>query len=193
MGGLGVGMQRHVGHRLSRGQCGVSGRQVIWVYPAWQRNLRGVSMVISGAWEAGNYQSWREWEFPYWTYDEIILGMCKVLGGKPLGPWVRVREEVWDAEPYIHPQLREPGYVPPRWEDYSRNWSAREDTLWQAGYNSGVMVKDMDMNKAFIEGLEQGEMEGHYAGYAAAVQKGKAKGKGKGRREGKGNRKGKGK
>ena len=135
-------------------------------------HLTPFQVVISGAWHPGNYQSWRQWGFPNWTYDEITLEMCKALGGKPVGPWVRVREEDWDAEPYRHPWLRVPGYVPPRWEDYSRNWCAREDTWWQAGCKSGAMVKDMDMNKAFIEGLEKGEMEGYYAEYAAAVQKG---------------------
>ena len=138
-------------------------------------------MVVSGPWGPGNTQQWREWTFPDMSFDDMVPMICKSLRGKPVGPWVSVDNESWDAEPYVHPPMRESGYDPGD-EDFTH------------------------LKGGFIAGKQKGYQEGLLRGF----QKGKAKGKGfiaqtnamaeqyglgfdEGYRQGKGSREGKGK
>ena len=162
-------------------------------------------MVVSGPWGPGNMQQWREWTFPDLSFDDMVPMICKSLRGKPVGPWVSVAHESWDAEPYVHPPMREEGYDPGD-EDYTQlaagGWDAGCEYGLRAGWKAG---REKGYEEGLTRGLQKGKAKGK--GFAHSVDmeeafrngfdkgffKGIREGKGKGSREGKGKGKSKGK
>ena len=151
-------------------------------------------MVVSGPWGPGIMQKWRQWTCPELFFEDMVPMICKLLRGKPVGPWVNVDAESWDAEPYEHPPLREEGDDPGE-EDYTQLAAGG----WDAGCEYGLRA-----------GWKAGREKGYEEGLTRGFQKGKAKGKGfiaqtnamaeqyglgfdEGYRQGKGSREGKGK
>ena len=158
------------------------------MYPSWQRGNIAADVLVSGAWDDGNgTQDWREWEFPWYNFDEFFTVMCKLMRGKPCGPWVTVPNSLWAAEDYDHPAFRQLNYDPGN-EDYTHHKKPHSDG-YRAGYDWG---HTSGYEAGYGSGYDEGDYSGYETGYTAGLQKGMAKGKGKGNRKGTGQGKAKG-
>ena len=92
---------------------------VIYTYPAYQRDRRGTTAVVSGFFDH-DWQKWRMWDFPHIFHTDFFDRVCREIGGKPVGHWEWVKNSDWDV---VSPhQLRADGYHSPE-EDYTaRNY-----------------------------------------------------------------------